>query len=157
MNHQEAQQLDRRADIARKSRKRMLAEKDRRVMMALFGIMAYLGASNLIFGALSLFGDAPARIDGIVMCVFGALFAYAAMRVWAKDDTRWWIVLVPAGSFLAIGALLLLAGYLPNPVPTLLSILLLVLVALRRKTLAAVRGAEKAERQAAPGDSGLQT
>lgn len=157
MTHQETQHLDRRADIARTSRQRMLAEKDRRVMMALFGIMAYLGVSNLISGVFLLFGDAAAQIDGIVMCVFGALFAYAAMRVWAKDDTRWWIVLVPAGSFLVIGVLLLLVGFVPNPVPTLLCIVLLILVALRRRTLAAVRSAEKAGHAAAQRDVGLQT
>lgn len=157
MTHQEVQHLDRRADIARKSRKRVLVEKDRRVMMTMFAIMAYLGATNLIFGAISLFGDAPVRIDGVVMCVFGGLFAYAAMRVWAKDDTRWWIVLVPAGSSLVIDALLLLAGYLPNPVPTLLSIVLVILLALRRKTLAALRSAEKAEHEAAQREVGVQT
>jgi hypothetical protein len=157
MTHQEVQYLDRRADIARKSRKRVLAEKDRRVMMAMFGIMAYMGSMNLILGALSLFGDAPVGIDGVLMCVFGTLFAYAAMRVWAKDDTRWWIVVVPAGSFLVIDALLLLAGYLPNPVPTLLSIVLVILLALRRKTLAALRSVEKAEHEAAQREVGVQT
>jgi hypothetical protein len=126
-------------------------------MMAMFGIMAYMGSMNLILGALSLFGDAPVGIDGVLMCVFGTLFAYAAMRVWAKDDTRWWIVVVPAGSFLVIDALLLLAGYLPNPVPTLLSIVLVILLALRRKTLAALRSVEKAEHEAAQREVGVQT
>jgi hypothetical protein len=156
MSSRELQQIDRRAEIARQTRKRILVEKDRRIMMALFGIMTYLGVSNLIFGVITLFGGDLAWVDGILMCAFGAMFAYGAFRVWARDDTRWWIVLVPAGSLLILAALLLLSGVLPSPVPTLLCIALLILVALRRKTLAAVRSAENLERETVRRDSDPQ-
>lgn len=147
MSHHEAPYQQRRVEIAMQNRQRILGARDRRMMMGMFGILAYLGASDLIIGGFMFFGDAGAWLDGALMCAFGAMFSYAAMRVWTKDDTRWRIVLVPAGLWLALSALVLLSGDIPPLVATALCLALPVFAALRRKTLAALRTAENATRQ----------
>lgn len=152
MNHHEAPYQDRRdqnrrVEIAMQNRQRILGARDRRAMMGMFSILAYLGASDLIIGGFMFFGDAGAWLDGALMCAFGAMFSYAAMRVWTKDDTRWRIVLVPAGLWLALSALVLLSGDIPPLVATALCLALPVFAALRRKTLAALRTAENASRR----------
>jgi hypothetical protein len=146
MNHHEAPYRNRRVEIAMQNRQRILGARDRRAMMGTFGILAYLGASNLIIGGSMFLGDTGAWLDGALTCAFGAMFSYAAMRVWTKDDTRWRIVLVPAGLWLALSVLVLLSGNVPPLVATALCLALPVFAALRRKTLAALRSTENALR-----------
>lgn len=147
MSQSEAPYQNRRVEIALQNRQRILGAKDRRMMMGVFGILAYLGASHLILGAFMFFEDPVAWVDGALMCALGAMFSYAAMRVWTKDDTRWRIVLIPAGLWLVLGALVLLSGEIPPLVATVLCLALPVFAALRRKTLAALRTAENASRR----------
>lgn len=123
-----------RAGIALRNRRRTLEARERKLSMAVFGLMAYSAFSNFVAGAMSL-GASP--LDTGFGIVLGALYSLGVYRVWIKDDTRWWPVAVPAGISIAMLLLAWLVGAF-RPVPLLLNVALLVLVPIRKRAVAAV-------------------
>ncbi|MGY1458613.1 hypothetical protein ACW5F0_08205 [Luteimonas sp. A534] len=123
-----------RSEIALRSRRRVLDGRERKLSMAVFGLMAYSAFANFLGGVMAL---ASSPVDAGLGFVLGILYSLGVYRVWSKDDTRWWPVAVPAGISIAI-LLLAWAGGLPRPIPIALNVALLVLVPLRRRAVAAV-------------------
>jgi hypothetical protein len=131
---------DYRADIARRNRRRNLESRDYKIMMAMFGILAYSAFANLVAGAMPFMGGKGAVADAILALVLAALYAVAAYRVFGKG-APWWLVALPA----VLSILLLLLIWLVNGVfgviPFLLNVVLLVLIPVRAKTSTALAGA----------------
>lgn len=130
---QEAVQ-DRRAEIAYRNRRRQVEGRDYKIMMATFGVLAYLGFSNIALGALQLFGGLQLLIDAILGLVLGALYAFAAYRVWIKGDPGKWFILLPACISLALAALIWLGVGYPPIGAVVLNVALLVLIPMRAKS-----------------------
>jgi len=123
-----------RAEIALRNRRRNLEERERKLSMAVFGLMTYSAFANFLAGAMSL-SASPA--DAWLGLILGALYSLGVYRVWVKDDIRWWPVAVPAGICIAILVLAWVGG-VHRPIPLLLNIVLLVLVPVRKRAVAAV-------------------
>jgi hypothetical protein len=138
MDDLEEAQRARRAEISYRNKRRDLEARDYKVMMLTFGILAYSGFSNLAIGIVRVFGGMTMLADAILSIVLGTLFAFGAYRVWVKDDTRAWVVLLPAVLSLALISLIWLVTGFPPLVPLILGVALLVLVPLRKKTSAAL-------------------
>jgi len=124
---------ERRAEIALRNSRRKLESRERKLTMSVFGLTGYSAFSNLAAGVVNLIGGSIA--DAALGLIFGSLFAFAAYRVWVKDDPRWWPVGIPAIAS-ALLSLLLLVGGLPTYVPLAIGILLLILLPIRRRALA---------------------
>jgi hypothetical protein len=123
-----------RFEIAMRNRRRSLDTRERKLTMAVFGLMGYSAFGNFV-GAAMAYGALPA--DAWLGVVLGVLYSFGAYRVWVKDDTRWWPVAVPAGITIVV---LLLAwfGGLHRPIPVILNIVLLTLVPLRARACRAI-------------------
>lgn len=119
--------LDRRSEIALRSRRRLLEGRLHKLTMAVGGLMAYSAFGNIVGGMAVLVSSPWEAAPGFVL---GSLYVFGAHRVWGKDDVHWWPVAVPAGISIAT---LLLAwfGGVQQPIPLLLNIALLVLVPIR--------------------------
>jgi len=124
----------RRADIAMRNRRRTLESRERKLTMAVFGLMAYSAFANVVSGIVLL---ATSPLDAGLGLILGVLYSLGAYRIWFKDDTRWWPIAVPAGISIAVLMLAWLGG-VQHPIPLLLNIVLLVLVPIRRRAVAAV-------------------
>lgn len=124
----------RRADIAMRNRRRTLESRERKLTMAVFGLMAYSAFANVVSGIVLL---ATSPLDAGLGLILGVLYSLGAYRIWFKDDIRWWPVAVPAGISVAVLILAWLGG-VQHPIPLLLNIALLVLVPIRRRAVAAV-------------------
>jgi len=124
----------RRADIAMRNRRRMLESRERKLTMAVFGLMAYSAFANVVSGIVLL---TTSPLDAGLGLILGALYSLGAYRVWLKDDIRWWPVAVPAGISIAVLIMAWLGG-VQHPIPLLLNAILLVLVPIRRRAVAAV-------------------
>lgn len=117
-----------------------LDSRARRYMGAVFGLLGYSAFSNFFVALAALIGAATQSAADLwsaaISLVLGGLYTFGALRVWLKDDTRWWPVAIPACITLALSALLVLVG---RPViwPFVINIALLVLVPLRRRAEAA--------------------
>lgn len=121
-----------RSEIALRNRRRDAEARERKLTMAVFGLLGYSAFANCLGGLLAL-GTSP--IDAGIGFVLGALYAFGAYRAWFKDDTSWWPVAVPAGISIALLGLASLAGVY-RPVPLLLNITLLVLMPIRSRAVA---------------------
>jgi hypothetical protein len=130
----------RRAEIALRNRRRALDARERKLSMAVSGLMVYSAFANFLGGAMSM---ATSPLDAWLGLVLGALYSLGVYRVWAKDDTHWWPVAVPAGISITI-ILLAWAGGVRLPVPLVLNIVLLVLVPFRKRATIAATAATPA-------------
>ena len=128
--------LDRRAEIALRNRRRKVESRERKLTMAVFGLLAYSAFGNSVGGIMQLLQDSP--WDAGVAFALAAFYLLGVYRVWLKDDTRWWPVALPAG--LSIAWLLLVWWAIGKflPIPLVLNVVLLVLVPLRAKASAAL-------------------
>ena len=117
-----------------RNRRRTLEASERKLTMAVFGLMAYSAFANAVSGIV-LVTTSP--LDAGLGLILGILYSFGAYRIWFKDDTRWWPVAVPAGIAIAVLILAWLGG-IRHPIPLLLNIVLLVLVPIRRRAVAAV-------------------
>ena len=122
-----------RAEIASRNRHWNAQARERKLTMAVFGLLAYSSFANFL-GAVLTFSSSS--IDAGIALVLGGLYALGAYRVWAKDDTRWWPVAIPASISVGLMLLVALAGVY-RPLPLLLNLVLLVLVPIRAKAVAA--------------------
>jgi hypothetical protein len=122
-----------RADIVSRSRRRDVEARERRFTTAVFGLLAYSAFANCTSGLL-LLGASP--VDAAIGLILGPLYALGAYRAWFKDDTSWWPVAIPAGLTIALLSLAALGGVF-RPIPILLNVILLVLVPLRSRAVAA--------------------
>jgi hypothetical protein len=125
---------------AHQNRYHALDNRARRYMGAVFGLMGYSAVSNF-FVALAAIVSAATQstaslLDAVISLVLGGLYTFGALRVWLKDDTRWWPVAVPACVTLALSVLSVSVG---RPViwPFVINIVLLALVPLRKRAEAA--------------------
>ena len=123
---------DRRAEIALRNRRRKLERRERKLTMAVFGLTGYSAVSNLAAGVGALLGAGVA--DAVLAAILGSLFAFAAYRVWVKDDPRWWPVGVPATINVLLSLLLILGG-LHKYVPLAIGLGLLVLIPIRKRAI----------------------
>lgn len=139
MNDADGTMREHRAEIAQRNRRRIADARDRRLMLAMFGIAACQGFWNLLLGAGAVLGGEAAMLDAGIMLALGAMFAFAAYRIWSRDDTRWWVPALPAGLVLILPVVMLFAGYLylPSPFFMVLDIAMLILIPIRRRTNAA--------------------
>lgn len=124
----------------RQKRYHELDDRARRYMGAVFGLLGYSAFSNFFVALAALVSAATQSAANLwgagIGLLLGGLYTFGALRVWLKDDTRWWPVAIPACITLGLSALLVLAG---RPViwPVLVNIALLLLVPLRRRAQAA--------------------
>lgn len=122
---------DFRRDIATRDRRRALQSQDYNLMLATIGILAYSAFSYLMmFAGVLLRG---ALIDAAINGVLGALYVFAAYRVWARDDRRWWVVALPAGLSLLLILVCWIAGLGVAVIALGLNVGLFVLLALRAR------------------------
>lgn len=122
-----------RAEIALRNRRRALNERERKLSMAVSGLMVYSAFANFL-GAAMAFSSSP--LDVWLGLILGVLYSLGTYRVWVKDDTRWWPVAVPACISICV-VVLAWFGEVRLPVPLLLNSALLVLVPLRRRAATA--------------------
>ena len=123
---------DHRAEIALRNRRRKLENRERKLTKAVFGLSAYTAVSNLIGGVGALLGGVVP--DAIFSLILSSIFAFAAYRVWIKDDPRWWPVGVPATINVLLSLLLILVG-IPAYIPLAIGILLLILIPFRKRAI----------------------
>src|SRR3546814_898318 len=71
----------RRAEIASRNRRRILEARERKLSMAMFGLMAYSAFANFL-GVVVTLGNSPA--DAGLGLVLGSLYSFGAYRVWSK-------------------------------------------------------------------------
>src|SRR5690242_10891658 len=115
----------------RQNRYYELDSRARRYMGAVFGLLSYSAFSNFFVALAALVGAATQSVVNLwgvaISLVLGSLYTFGALRVWLKDDTRWWPVAIPACITLGLSAFLVLVG---RPViwPFVINIALLVLV-----------------------------
>lgn len=123
-----------RAEIIMRNRRRTLEARERKLSMAVYGLLAYSAFANAV-SSITLLVSSP--IDAVLGLILATLYAWGVYRVWAKDDTRWWPVAIPASISIAI-ALLAWFGGVAHPIPLLLNIILLILVPIRKRATDAV-------------------
>lgn len=136
-----------RAEIAMRNRRRTLEARERKLTMAVFGLMAYSAFANVVSG-IALLTASP--LDAGLGLILGVLYSFGAYRIWFKDDIRWWPVVVPAGIALAVLILAWLGG-VRHPIPLLLNAVLLVLVPIRRRAVTASPKISVRDFQSTPG------
>lgn len=118
-----------RAEIALRNRRRALNDRERKLSMAVSGLMVYSAFANFLGAAIAV---ARSPLDVWLGLILGALYSLGTYRVWVKDDTRWWPVAVPAGISISVIVLAWIGGA-HLPVPFVLNVVLLVLVPIRRR------------------------
>ena len=124
-----------RAELDFRKRRRDAEAREWRFTTAVFGLLAYSAFANCVTGLL-LVSKSP--IDAGIGLVLGPLYALGVYRAWYKDDTSWWPVAIPAGITIALLSLAALGGVF-RPLPILLNVVLLVLVPLRSRAVAATK------------------
>lgn len=129
---------NRRTEIALREARRRLDRRLHRLVMAMFGILAYSAFGNLVTGAALLPHAAP---SGAFVLLLGALYAFGAYHVWFEKQPRRWPVAVPATLTIAILVIGLGQGNPPHPVPLLLNTALLILLPLRARAAVALEKA----------------
>jgi hypothetical protein len=122
-----------RAEIALRNRRRALNDRERKLSMAVSGLMVYSAFANFLAGAMA-FASSP--LDAWLGLILGGLYSLGVYRVWAKDDTRWWPVAVPACISISVIVLAWIGG-VRLPVPLVLNVVLLILVPFRRRAAVA--------------------
>ena len=148
MSEGENSEFTYRAEIAQRNRLRQAEDRERKLSMAIVGLTAYSAFANLMGGVAAI---SASPIDAGLGLILGALYAFAAYRVWLKDDVRWWPVALPAGISIAVLVLAWFGG-LPRPIPIVLNIALLALVPIRARAAARLAAAG-----AAPNNSSKPT
>jgi hypothetical protein len=119
----------RRLEMAQRNQRRTLNERDYKLMMTMFGILAYLAFANLAGGALQLYATSRLIPTAICALVIGIMYAVAAHQVWVKKYAASWLVALPA-----ILTIVLLAFTLSfAPVALLLNVILLITIPWRAK------------------------
>ena len=127
----------RRLEIAQRNQRRTLNERDYKLMMTMFGILAYSAFANLVGSALQMYAISRLLPTTICTLVIGIMYAVAAHQVWVKKYATSWLVALPA--ILTIILLVLTQTF--SPVALLLNVILLITIPLRAKvqrTLVAV-------------------
>ncbi|GLQ98651.1 hypothetical protein [Dyella mobilis] len=124
-------QDNRRAEIARRNQRRHLEERDRKLMMAMFGITGYSAVMNLIVGVIRLVGGSHV-VDSVIGVVLGVLYAVAAHQVWFKPKPNGWLIAVPAVITILLSVVAILMGRF-GFVALLLNAALLVLIPVRSR------------------------
>ena len=130
----DVEEMDYRSQIAIRNRLRIAESRERKLTMAVFGLMAYSAVGNA-FTAIASIGVSP--LDVGLGLVLAALYSLGVYRAWLKDDIRWWPVAVPAGISVTLLLLAWTVGVF-KPIPLLLNAALLVLVPIRKRAAAAV-------------------
>jgi hypothetical protein len=113
---------------------RALEMKEHRLKLAIAGFLAYSAITHILAAALN-YSESP--IDSWLAVIWAALFVLGFYRVWIKDDSNWWPVLVPSGTVIIFSLLLMLSGVFVI-LPILLHSFALLLVFLRKRAIAAV-------------------
>jgi hypothetical protein len=127
----------RRLEIAQRNQRRTLNERDYKLMMTMFGILAYSAFANLVGSALQMYAISRLLPTTVCTLVIGVMYAVAAHQVWVKKYAASWLVALPA--ILTIALLALTQTF--SPVALLLNVILLITIPLRAKvqrTLVAV-------------------
>ena len=127
----------RRLEIAQRNQRRTLNERDYKLMMTMFGILAYSAFANLVGSALQMYAISRLLPTTVCTLVIGVMYAVAAHQVWVKKYAASWLVALPA--ILTIALLTLTQTF--SPVALLLNVILLITIPLRAKvqrTLVAV-------------------
>ena len=119
----------RRSDIALRNQRRALGERDHKLMMFMFGVLAYSAFANSVVGVVQFFAHSPSLILTICSLVLGVVYAIAAHHVWTKKSPSWWIIALPA--VLTIG--IIVATLQLSPIALLLNIALLAVIPFRAK------------------------
>ena len=127
--------MNRREEIAARSRKRIIEERIRNLSTGVAGLLAYSSFSN-IWSGVFLFLISPAMATYILL--IGLFYAHGAYRVWLRNDLRWWPILVPTNIVLATELYAWFEGY-RWPIPILINSTILILFYLLRRTVAAKR------------------
>lgn len=122
---------DRRRDIATRDQRRQLGAHDYRLMLAMVGILAYSAFGNAM-STIAAFGQGQ-WVAVAISGVFAALYGFAIFRLWAKNDTRAWIVALPAGLAVVLIVIGMLRGMPGGIVPLILNLALLALIPLRAR------------------------
>jgi len=130
---------------ALRNKHRALEMKEHRLKLAISGFLAYAAVSHILSATLT-YSDTP--VDAWLAIILAILFIVGFYRVWIKDDSNWWPVLVPSGIVLVFSLLLLLAG-IYSIIPIVLHSFVLILVFLRKRAIAAVADSSS-KRTAAP-------
>ncbi len=120
-----------RAEIAARSRQRVLDERVRKYATGVAGLLAYSSVSN-IWGAILAVSLSP--WVAIFLSVIGLLYANGAYRVWVRNDLRWWPVLAPTCIVIAMESYAWLGSY-RWPLPLLINITIVVLFFLLKRTV----------------------
>lgn len=115
-----------RSEIARRNQRRALNERDYKLMIVAFGILAYSAFANLVVGALQLVEGAGLSVVAIYSLILSAVYAIAAHQVWFKKYPAWWLIVLPA--MLTIIILVLTRTF--SPIALLLNAVLLITIPL---------------------------
>lgn len=146
---------ERRAEIARRNRRRIAQDRDARLdrtlKWSIFGIAAGQGIENLWTSTILLVRGEGAVLDHAIAFALGAMFVFAAYRIWSRDDIRhWWLPALPSALTLLLALPALSAGHPPAYLWADVALLFLVF---RRRDINAVTtdtGAPPRQRAAPP-------
>ncbi|RDS79810.1 hypothetical protein DWU98_15285 [Dyella monticola] len=119
----------RRSEIALRNQRRDLGERDHKLMMFMFGVLAYSAFANSVVGVVRFFTSSPSLMSTISSLVLGVIYAVAAHHVWTSKSPRWWLIALPA--VLTIG--IIAATLLFSPIALALNIALLAVIPFRVK------------------------
>jgi hypothetical protein len=119
----------RRLEIAQRNQRRTLNERDYKLMMTMFGILAYSAFANLVGSALQMYAISRLLPTTVCTLVIGVMYAVAAHQVWVKKYAASWLVALPA--ILTIVLLGLTQTF--SPVALLLNVILLITIPWRAK------------------------
>lgn len=122
---------ERRREIATSDQQRQLGAHDYRLMLAMVGILAYSAFGNAV-STIAAFGQGQ-WVAVAISGLFAALYGFAIFRLWARNDTRAWIVALPAGLAVLLIAIGMLRGMPGGVVPLILNLALLALIPLRAR------------------------
>ncbi|MFZ0871774.1 MAG: hypothetical protein WAM90_13755, partial [Rhodanobacter sp.] len=86
----------RRLEIAQRNQRRTLNERDYKLMMTMFGILAYSAFANLVGSALQMYAISRLLPTTVCTLVIGVMYAVAAHQVWVKKYAASWLIALPA-------------------------------------------------------------
>ena len=124
---------------------RALEMKEHRLKLAISGFMAYSAISHVLNAALT-YSSSP--LDAGLAVFLALLFGFAFYRVWIKDDSRMWPVAVPSGIVILASGIVAFISAMAI-IPVVLHSVVIFLVYLRKKAIAAVANSSF-KRTAAP-------
>ena len=127
----------RRLEIAQRNQRRTLNERDYKLMMTMFGILAYSAFANLVGSALQMYAISRLLPTTVCTLVIGVMYAVAAHQVWVKKYAASWLIALPA----ILTIVLLVFTLTFSPVALLLNVILLITIPWRatvKRTLVAV-------------------